>query len=70
MVSVVMMMLVRRPHPRMNVNTLIMWQALPLGMVVVWALVHTWRMPICPQRNAETWKSFIKVRVDVHAVKL
>ena len=41
MVSVVMMMLVRRPHPRMNVNTLIMWQALPLGMVVVWALVHT-----------------------------
>ena len=41
MVSVVMMMLVRRPHPRMNVITLIMWQALPLGMVVVWALVHT-----------------------------
>ena len=25
-------------------------------------------MPICPQRNAETWKSFIRVRVDVHAV--
>ena len=27
-------------------------------------------MPICPQRNAETWKSFIRVRVDVHAVIL
>ena len=25
-------------------------------------------MPICPQRHAETWKSFIRVRVDVHAV--
>ena len=68
MVSVAVMMLVRCPHPRVDINTRIMWRALPLSMVVVWANVHTRPMPTSIRPYAETWKSFIRARVDVHAV--